>query len=277
MYRFGIFGHPIHHSLSPRMHGASFKSLGIEATYEAFDVDFSQLRHQLEFCRDNGFHGLNITIPHKTVIIPYLTRVDALAAHVGAVNTIHFEGDGVMTGYNTDIIGFLEDLRESCGVTPADKRVLVLGCGGAGRAIAFACAGATDLFLAEPMTERAEVLARDLQSEKHHCSRTAKVHVLPPQPQSWSEIAPSCDLIVHCTPAGLKSEDPSVLPAHAFHAGQTVYDIVTAPNPPTLAAALAAGAKGTNGIGMLVRQGAASFKIWTGLTADINAMRAAIT
>jgi len=276
MYRFGIFGHPIHHSLSPRMHGASFKSLAIEATYEAFDVDFSQLSHQLEFCRDTGFHGLNITIPHKTAIIPMLTRVDALAAHVGAVNTIHFEGDGVMTGYNTDIIGFQEDLRESCGITPAGKRILVLGCGGAGRAITFACAGAAEIYLADPMTERAEILAKDMQTEKQRHSRTAAIHILPHHQQSWSEIAPSCDLIVHCTPAGLKPEDVSVLPLHAFHPGQTVYDIVTQPMPPTLATALAAGAKGCNGIGMLVRQGAASFKIWTGREADIAAMRAAI-
>jgi shikimate dehydrogenase len=277
MYRFGIFGHPIHHSLSPRMHGASFKSLGLEATYEAFDVEFTQLRQQLEFCLKAGFTGLNITIPHKTAIIPMLTRVDALAAHVGAVNTIHFEGDGVMTGYNTDIIGFQEDLREGCGVTPVDKRVLVLGCGGAGRAITFACAGASEIYLADPMTERAEILARDMQVEKQRHSRVATVHILPPQQQSWAEIAPSCDLIVHCTPAGLKPEDTSVLPISSFRPGQTVYDLVTNPNPPTLATALTAGAKGTNGIGMLVRQGAASFKIWTGRDADIAAMRAAIT
>jgi shikimate dehydrogenase len=277
MYRFGIFGHPIKHSLSPRMHGASFKSLGLDATYEAFDVDFAQLRQQLEFCLKEGFTGLNITIPHKTAIIPMLTRVDALAAHVGAVNTIHFEGDGVMTGYNTDIIGFQEDLRESCGITPVGKRVLVLGCGGAGRAITFACAGASEIFLADTLTERAEVLARDMQAEKLRHARAATVHILSTQQQSWSEVAPSCDLIVHCTPAGLKPEDVSVLPASSFHPGQTVYDLVTYPNPPTLAMALAAGAKGTNGIGMLVRQGAASFKIWTGLDADIAAMRAAIT
>jgi shikimate dehydrogenase len=277
MYRFGIFGHPIKHSLSPRMHAASFKSLGIEATYEAFDVDFSQLRQQLEACQQAGFTGLNITIPHKTAIIPLLTRVDSLAAHVGAVNTIHFEGDGVMTGYNTDIIGFQEDLREGCGITPMDKRVLVLGCGGAGRAITFASAGASEIYLADPMTERAEVLARDMQAAKQRHGHTATVHILPSQQQTWAEIAPSCDLIVHCTPAGLKPEDASVLPASSFHPGQTVYDLVTYPNPPTLATALAAGAKGTNGIGMLIRQGAASFKIWTGLDADINAMRTAIT
>lgn len=276
MYRFGIFGHPIHHSLSPRMHAASFKSLGLEATYEAFDVPYHQLGQQLEFCRQSGFNGLNITIPHKTAIMPLLTRIDSMAAHVGAVNTIHFEDDGVMTGYNTDIIGFLADLKETCGITPADRRVLVLGCGGAGRAVTFACAAAADIYLADTLTERADVLARDMQTEKQRHSRTATVHILTPHPESWVDAARSCDLILHCTPAGLKPEDVSVLPAHAFRAGQTVYDIVTHPNPPTLATALAAGAKGSNGIGMLIRQGAASFKIWTGLDADIDAMRGAI-
>ncbi len=277
MYRFGIFGHPIKHSLSPLMHAASFKSLGLDATYETFDVQHNQLAQQLDFCKQNGFTGLNITIPHKTAIIPYLTRIDSLAQHVGAVNTIHFEGDGVMTGYNTDITGFLHDLKESCGVTPADKRVLILGCGGAGRAVAFACTTAKEIFLADQMTEKADVLARDIQNEKQRLSLTASVHVLSAHQQSWIDAAQSCDLIIHCTPAGLKAEDVSVLPALAFSPSQTVYDIVTHPNPPTLAMALSAGAKGVNGIGMLISQGAASFKIWTGIDADRSAMRRAIT
>jgi shikimate dehydrogenase len=235
------------------------------------------LAQQLDVCKQNGFTGLNITIPHKTTIIPLLTRIDSLAQHVGAVNTVHFEEDGVMTGYNTDITGFLNDLKESCGVTPADKRVLILGCGGAGRALAFGCAEAEEIYLADQLVERAELLARDMQSEKQRHSRTASIHVLPAHHQSWIDTAQSCDLIVHCTPAGLKAEDVSVLPASAFRPGQTVYDIVTNPNPPTLAMALSAGAKGVNGIGMLVSQGAVSFKIWTGIDADIAAMRSAIT
>jgi shikimate dehydrogenase len=260
------------------MHEASFASLGLEATYQAFDVPPDQLGQQLAFCRQNDFKGLNITIPHKTAIMPLLTRIDARAAHLGAVNTVHFETAGVMTGYNTDIIGFLADLKESCGITPADRRVLVLGCGGAGRAITFACATATEIYLADLLSERAQVLAQDLQTKKQgdSTSRTAAIHILPPQQERWVDVARSCDLIIQCTPAGLKPEDPSVLPAHAFHAGQTVYDIVTSPHPPTLATALAAGAQGVNGVGMLIRQGAASFKIWTGLDADLDAMRNAI-
>jgi shikimate dehydrogenase len=259
------------------MHSASFQALGLDATYEAFDVEYTQLAQQLDFCKQNGFTGINITIPHKTAIIPFLTRIDSLAKHVGAVNTVHFEEDGVMAGYNTDITGFLNDLKESCGVTPTDKRVLILGCGGAGRAVSFACDTAKELFLADSLVERADLLARDIQGEKQCHSRTPHVHVLPDNPQSWIATAQSCDLIVHCTPAGLKAEDVSVLPASAFRPGQTVYDIVTNPNPPTLAMALSAGAKGVNGIGMLVSQGAVSFKIWTGLDADIAAMRSAIT
>lgn len=276
MYRFGIFGHPIQHSLSPRMHSASFKSLGLDATYEAFDVPHNQLAQQLDFCMRNNFTGVNITIPHKTAIIPFLTRVDSLAKHVGAVNTVHFEADGVMTGHNTDITGFLYDLKESCGITPADKRVLVLGCGGAGRAVAFACVTAETIFLADPITDKIQPLAQDLHAEKQRHARTASVRCLPPMQQSWMDAAHTCDLIIHCTPAGLKAEDVSVLPASAFRPGQIVYDLVTKPNPPTLAAALSAGATGVNGIGMLVSQGAVSFKIWTGLEADIPAMRQAI-
>jgi len=277
MYRFGIFGHPIHHSLSPRMHGASFKSLGLDATYEAFDVEQHQLEQKLDFCKQQGFRGLNITIPHKTAIIPFLTHVDPLAKQVGAVNTIHFGENGVLTGYNTDITGFLQDLKASCHVTPTDKRVLVLGCGGAGRAVAFACASAKEIFLADQMVEKPGEIARDFETEKERFSRTAKVHVLSPDPSAWTDTARTCDLIVHCTPAGLKAEDRSVLPASAFRPGQTVYDIVTQPNPPTLATALTAGAQGTNGIGMLICQGAASFKIWTGMDADLVAMRSAIS
>ena len=277
VYRFGIFGHPIKHSLSPRMHSASFRSLGLDATYEAFDVEHNQLAQQLDFCKQNGFTGLNITIPHKTAIMPFLTRIDSLAQYVGAVNTIHFEANNAMTGYNTDITGFLNDLKESCGITPTDKRVLILGCGGAGRAVAFACATAKDVFLADQMIDKVDVLAKDVQNGIQRHLKTASVHVLPAHQQSWIDAAQSCDLIVHCTPAVLKAEDVSVLPASAFRPGQTVYDIVTNPNPPTLAMALSAGTKGVNGIGMLVRQGAVSFKIWTGIDADIAAMRSAIT
>lgn len=276
MYRFGILGHPIQHSLSPRMHTACFASLGLDASYEAFDVPVDKLGQQLDLCKQQGFKGLNITIPHKTSVMPMLTRVDAMAAHVGAVNTICFEDDGVMTGFNTDVEGFLQDLRESCGVTPANRRVLVLGCGGAGRAIAFACATASDIFLANRTIEKAEMLARDMAVERQRQAKSAVLHVLPADPGIWVTAARSCDLIIQCTSAGLKPDDLSVLPASAFHPGQIVYDLVTAENPPTLSTALAAGATGVNGTGMLVCQGAVAFKIWTGLDADIHAMRAAV-
>ncbi len=275
-YRFGLFGHPVKHSLSPVMHGASFQSLGLQAEYVCFDVPPDELAARLESCRREGFNGLNVTIPHKEAVVPLMTKLDASARLFGAVNTVRIDSHG-FTGYNTDALGFLTDLKESRNVTPDGRRVLIVGCGGAGRALAIACAreGAIQIGLADKILSKARVLGEEIAERLPDA--ITQVDVLSGDPDVWARFGRECDLLVHCTSAGLHAGDASPIPAEAFHEGQLLYDLVyTARLTPTMRAALAAGADALNGIGMLMHQGAAAFNIWTGLTADTRAMRAAL-
>ena len=268
--RFAIFGHPVAHSLSPSMHAASFRALGLDATYEAFDVPPENLEGELKRVQAAGYRGLNITVPHKQAVMRYLTRLDVSAARYGAVNTVRFEPDGTSTGFNTDVIGFVEDLK-SHGFSLAGKRVLLLGCGGAGAALATVCCyeHAAELVISNRTVAKAAALADHLNA----LALGTRVSATAFPPPSVRE----ADLVVNATPFGLHPGDPPALPTSAFRLGQAVYDIVpTATVPPTAAAARAAGATAYDGTGFLVGQGAAAFRIWTGLEPDLAAMRAAV-
>lgn len=274
MMKFGLFGHPVGHSLSPVMHTASFRALGLDAVYRCFDVAPEELASALDACRAEGYRGLNLTVPHKVAAVPLMDRLDASARLFGAVNTVRFEEDGTATGFNTDAEGFLQDLGAGAGLAPAGRRVMVVGCGGAGRAIAIGCAaaGVASLALVNRTFARARAVADEIQMK---CP-AVRVDAFPLDGLSTEETK-SCDVIVQCTTAGLRPGDAPALLASAFRKGQVLYDIVyTPPETPTMTAALAAGAKAFNGLGMLARQGAASFKIWTGREADIDAMLAAL-
>jgi shikimate dehydrogenase len=257
-YRFGLFGHPVKHSLSPVMHAASFRSLGIAQ------------------CREEGFNGLNLTIPHKEAAVHLMTRLDASARLFGAVNTVA-PGTFGWVGFNTDASGFLADLKLSRGVTPDGLRVLILGCGGAGRALAIACAreGAAEIGLANRTASKASALAEEIGDR--FPDSDVRVDVLSGDTEAWSRYCHESDLVVQCTSTGLCATDASLLPCTAFRSGQLVYDIVyTSRVTPTMRAAQEAGADVLNGAGMLVQQGAAAFAVWTGLQADTAAMRAAL-
>ena len=275
-YRFGLFGHPVKHSLSPIMHGASFQSLGLKAEYVCLDVPPEELKARLEACRAEGFDGLNVTIPHKEAVLPLMDRLDAAARLFGAVNTVKIDENG-FTGYNTDTLGFLTDLKESRDVTPERRRVLIVGCGGAGRALAIACAreGAIQIGLADKIESKARVLGEEIGARLPDA--VTQVDVLTGDPDAWARFGRACDLVVHCTSAGLHAGDASPIPAEAFREGQLLYDLVyTARETPTMRAARTGGADALNGIGMLMHQGAAASNIWTGLQADTRAMRAAL-
>lgn len=276
--RFGLMGHPVGHSLSPRMHEASFRALHLRAAYELFDVPPDQLKDKLNQLRDQGYAGLNVTVPHKQAVLPLMDEVDPSALRLGAVNTIRIDPDGKMTGFNTDASGFMADLSSEFGLLPFQKSILIVGCGGAGRALAIACvmAGCSHLALANRTVAKAEALKEEITKLTEGTSCPIKV---PPfDNQSWIQASRKADLIVHCTTCGLGADDQSLLPGEAFHKGQYLYDIVyTSPITPTMKVARSAGAWVANGLGMLVRQGAASFRIWTGRDANISAMKMAVT
>lgn len=276
-YRFGLFGHPVKHSLSPVMHEASFRSLGIDAEYVCFDVSPESLAERLDACRRDGFNGLNLTVPHKEAAVGLMGRLDRSALLYGAVNTIRFGAQGETEGFNTDADGFLADLAVTCRMTPENRSVLVLGCGGAGRALAIACAsrGASSIMLANRTVAKATQVAADI--DRLLPDVPLEIEVLPYDPGVWAERCRDAELVVQCTTAGLHEDDAPALPPEAFRYGQLLYDIVyTQRVTPTMRAAMSAGAGAVNGAGMLVYQGAAAFTVWTGLEADTAAMRAAL-
>ena len=277
MLHFGLLGHPVAHSLSPVMHEASFRALRLEADYRCFDVEPDRLSEQVRRCRDEGFLGLNVTVPHKQAVVELMDDLDISARRLGAVNTIRFDPDGKMTGFNTDASGFLADLRASFGVMPMGMRSLVVGCGGAGRAVAIACAlgGCAHLALANRTVAKAETVAWEIAALSEPAGD--RTRVLPSDRSAWVEAARDAELIIQCTTAGLAEGDAPVLPVEAFRRGQYLYDLVyTRAETPTIRTARAGGAWAVNGLGMLVHQGAAAFRIWTGREANLAAMRMAV-
>lgn len=273
MLRFAVIGHPVAHSLSPIMHAANFASLGLEAQYGKFDVKPEGVATFVRSCRDAGFLGLNVTVPHKVAVIELLDSIDESVKLYGACNTIKFEPDGRLSGYNTDVAGFLSCL-EAHKVSLKGKRAVIIGCGGAGSALARACAlgGATAVAVAARTASHAESLAAELgERARAVCARGAAGS------EALADVVRNADLIVNATPVGLKENDESVIPPGAFHAGQFVLDIIpTRCFPPTAAAARSAGAVAAGGLEFLVEQGARAFEIWTGLTADRTAMMNAV-
>ena len=282
MKKFAVLGHPVAHSLSPTMHAANFASIGFDATYEKFDVEPEKLADFIKQKQAEGYSGLNITVPHKIAVIPLLDRLDESVKRYGACNTIKFEEDGTLSGYNTDVIGFVTGLAAH-GFSIKGKKVVIIGCGGAGSALATCTCyeGAAELKVADLRSESVTNLVAKLQGLGLGTA-VAGLEVLDgtasdAQKAIWGEAAKEADLVVNATPMGLHPGEPPALPPDCFHPGQFVLDIVpTKDFPPTAAAAVKAGATATDGLEFLVGQGAKSFEIWTGVTADRKAMLAAI-
>ena len=269
---FAILGHPVRHSLSPRMHNEAFHHLGLNAIYVAFDVTAEEFSTALNGAAALGFGGLNITIPHKQAAFHLLERRDSSAELTGAVNTICFGEDGPK-GYNTDMPGFLAALEEAFGAGPRDRKVFLLGAGGAGRAVAFACAtaGASMLTICDIDTSRARHLAREVGEKTGHPA------VLSVQPQEKNTAVREADLVVNATPVGMHKDDVSPIESQLFREQQWVYDVIyVKPVTPFMQAAAAAGALTANGLGMLLHQGAEAFRLWTGREPPIPIMRRAL-
>ena len=267
--KFAVIGHPVAHSLSPKMHSANFAAIGFDGTYEKFDVAPEDVERFVREKQKEGYAGLNVTVPHKLAVIPLLDSVDESVARYGACNTLKFEKDGTITGYNTDVIGFVDVLRAH-GRSLADKKVFIVGCGGAGGALAGVCCHekAATLVLADLDAARVNSLAEKLNA----LGTGTQVSTLTDK-TAWAAAAAQAEIVVNATPLGLHPGEPSALPPEAFHPGQFVLDIVpTATMPPTAAAAMAAGADATDGLEFLVGQGAKSFELWTGVNADRAAM-----
>ena len=266
---FAVLGHPVAHTLSPVMHNAAFRALGMDAVYLAFDVQPDRLLAVLEGMKDMGIGGVNITVPLKEVAAKGLPRLDESAKVMGAVNTIQFTPGG-MIGHNTDGEGFLRAVREDLDRSVEGRSVFICGAGGAGRAVALACAGsgARALTLADADAARPANVAREV---KERFGVEAKIA------GAWEDDARSADLVVQATPLGMKRGDASPLGAGAFRAGQVAFDLVYMyPETAFMKAARSGGAHAANGLGMLLYQGARAFEIWTGVKPPATVMREAL-
>ena len=273
---FFLLGHPVGHSLSPFMHNAGFKALGLRARYGLLDGAPGDVPRTLETLRAQGCGGANVTIPHKEAAYRFLALRHALsgtAKLLHSVNTVVFRPDGSLLGDNTDAPGFLDALRESFRASPRGQRVLVLGCGGAGRALALTCA----------MQGAESILVADVNLAARRRLLLALRQTAPGLPVAGVSLdraraaARECDLIIQATPVGMKPGDPSLLPPESFHKGQLVFDLIYNPAvTPLLAVAKAAGARTANGLGMLLHQGVRAFRLWTGRRPPVATMRAAL-
>lgn len=270
---FAVLGHPIGHTLSPIMHNASIQSLEFDGIYLALDVHPDQLMEVLPAMQKMGFGGVNLTVPHKEIAFHGLEHLDESALLFGAANTVAFTDKG-MVGYNTDGYGFIQALEESFGKHVEGDAVFVVGCGGAGRAIALQAAvkGAKSLVLSDIDVERIRRLKDEIKE------RAPEVEVVEALCDcEKADLARACDLVVQASPIGMKEGDPSLLPAEAFRAGQRVFDLIYMyPETAFLTTARESGAKIANGLGMLLHQGAKAFEIWTGISPDVAAMRTAL-
>lgn len=271
---YAVLGHPIRHSLSPCMQNAAFAALAMDALYLAFDVPPEKLMQTLPVMADLGFAGVNLTVPLKEVAFRGLADLDEAARRLGSVNTVKITAGG-LKGFSTDGEGFLRAIREAFDLSVKGLSLFLLGCGGAGRAVAFACAtgGARRLMLADADRTRLAGLEADLRA----LGLKTDVIAIGTEPQAWRHACRDAELVVHATPVGMHQGEPSVLPPDAFHSGQKVYDLIYMfPETVVMHAAREAGAQVANGLGMLLHQGALAFSIWTGCNAPVTVMRRAL-
>ena len=267
----GVIGDPIEHTLSPTIHNAAFNHLKLDFVFLAFSVKAADLENALRGIRGLGIHGLNVTMPHKSTVIGYLDEVDSSAKFLGSANTI-LNKAGKLSGFNTDDVGALKALREN-GIELADKKVLLLGAGGAAKAVAFSFAQeAGELAILNRAAEKAVVLADALN---HMFGKKIVGGAL--SPKAVQKNLQETDILVNATSVGMHPNINQTLVAPQWlKPNLTVMDIVYNPVETKLAKdAQAAGAKVISGVEMLIYQGAASFEIWTGRSAPIEVMRKA--
>jgi shikimate dehydrogenase len=260
-----IIGDPVRHSLSPAMHNAAFGALGLDWLYVALPVPRGEGARALDAIRVLGFDGLSVTMPHKADAARACDEVSGDAVALKSVNCVSRGADGQLVGESTDGEGFLRSLREE-GHDPAGMTALVLGSGGAGRAVLLALAQAG---------AQVRVAARRRDAAENAAALAAGVEVV-----GWEavgEVARSCDLTVNATPIGMGGTGALAFEPGQFRAGQVVADLVYLPRRTAfLELAGAGGAATVEGVGMLVHQGAIAFERWTGVAPPIGVMRTAV-
>ena len=256
---FGVFGDPVTHSLSPVMHNRAFAYAGYKGVYLPFQV--KEIEPAVLALKTLGISGISVTLPHKVAVMEYLDRLDPLAERIGAVNTI-VNGDGVLTGYNTDCFGAVSALVQHTDIK--GKNVAIVGAGGAARAIGWGMVDAGgNVTIINRSAENGEQLAKDQSSAFLPLDGVDKLEA---------------DILINTTPVGMHPHTADLpVPAEIFRRGMLVMDIVYTPlKTEFLKQAHAAGSRIIDGLTMFVLQGARQFELWTGLEAPVDAMREAV-
>ena len=269
----GVFGYPIKHTASPVMHNAAFEALHLNWVYLPFEVNPQNLAQAVRGLIPLGIQGVNLTIPHKREVLPFLDKLSEEAEFVGAVNTIVIEG-GVLVGYDTDGKGIVNALKEE-DVPVKDASILILGAGGAAWGVTRELfkEGARKVKVANRTISRAENLKKRVKKYLPH----AKIEILPLQSSSLKEALREADLLINATSVGMHASDPLLVDSKWLREIKAVYDMIYNPTDTLLLrTAREKGIKAMNGLGMLLHQGAVSFRLWTGVEPPLEVMRKAL-
>jgi len=256
----GIFGDPIEHTLSPLIHNEAFSYLGLDYCYVAFNVKKDKLKEATEAIRALNIRGVNITVPHKETVIQYIDEVSDEAKNIGAVNTI-LNNEGILKGFNTDVNGFILSLKDE-GISIKNKNFLILGAGGAAKAIVYGIlkeGGKVYIYNRTP----SKALAIKEKFKKFGFIEIVEMD---------KSVTEKIDVIVNATSLGLKKDDPMPLNPELIKPEHVYCDIVY-PETPLMREAEQIGCKVVGGIGMLLWQAAFAFKIWTEVEAPIEIMK----
>jgi shikimate dehydrogenase len=267
----GVIGNPIEHTLSPIMQNAAFESLELDYVFLAFKVQTSEVEKAIAGMRALNIHGLNVTMPHKNAVIKYLDEIDPTAKTIASVNTI-LNKDGKLLGFNTDGVGALNALEQN-GIKPRGKKVLLLGAGGAAKAIAYTISQeASELTILNRTVKQAEELSKSLSKKFNKKIKSGDLSSV-----SLKDNLVDADVLINATSIGMKpNADQTFVEPEWLKPDLAVLDIVYNPIETKLAKdAKMAGAKVVSGVEMLIYQGAASFEIWTACNAPIEVMRKA--
>lgn len=268
---YGLIGYPVAHSFSPLMQNAAFKHLSINAEYKLFPLQEKELPEFFKALKKNNICGLNVTVPYKQKVQPFLGKISPEAQLIGAVNTIRCSPVG-LEGFNTDGDGFLKHLKDDLKFNPQGRSVAILGAGGASRAVSISLArcGPKQISLYDIDKEKLLALTAHLKDNFKVVQIIASDSI-----EGLGTL--QADLVVNATPIGMKENDPCFLSKDLINNKALFYDVVYNPKETKLLKlARELGAATANGIGMLLYQGVLAFEIWTGQTAPVEVMREAL-
>lgn len=275
---YGIFGYPLSHTLSPAMHEAAFRKLGIDARYivlESTPADFKKLMRRAS---ELSLSGFNVTVPYKEMVMEDLDGIRPEARAIGAVNTVFKQGKR-WVGTNTDMEGFLRAIMEEGGFRPSGKKAVILGAGGAARAVVYGLSrgGIREVLIADCFPQKARKIAGDMKKLFRRVTYRAVLAGIP----EVKEALQKADIIINATPIGLGPQDPELVPEEWIpRAGaKKIFFMDLIYNPavtPFLKIARKKGHRTLNGLGMLLYQGARALELWTGRKAPVSVMRRAL-